>query len=178
MPGKSHPIDPIQRRGCEGKKKKKKRKKILQPFSCVFIFFLSSLRKNPAERMNYLELMVSAELFLLALVPLLKHFGIKGPSKMEQQGVGGGDFQAHGGVGVAWLKWKAVLNSGVLRSVSKCFLPLSYLLSVALGKQPQKLVAWVGLNPEMPNLEALSFELRDGAHGSLGRTLVSPWPFV
>lgn len=161
-----------------GEEKKKKRKKILQPFSCVFIFFLSSLRKNPAERMNYLELMVSAELFLLALVPLLKHFGIKGPSKMEQQGVGGGDFQAHGGVGVAWLKWKAVLNSGVLRSVSKCFLPLSYLLSVALGKQPQKLLAWVGLNPEMPNLEALSFVLRDGAHGSLGRTLVSPWPFV
>lgn len=31
--------------------------------------FPSSLRKNPAERMNYLELMVSVELFLLVFIP-------------------------------------------------------------------------------------------------------------
>lgn len=59
-------------------------KKILQPF-CIF-FFPSSLRKNPAERMNYLELMVSAKLFLLVLIP---NFELK--SVVQQ-----GDGAAHG----------------------------------------------------------------------------------
>lgn len=89
VPGKwrSHPTDPIQKRGCEGKEKgKKKREK--RSYSLSLVFFPSSLRKNPAERMNYLELMVSAELFLLASVSLLKHFGVKGPSKMGQQDMG------------------------------------------------------------------------------------------
>lgn len=42
-----------------------KKKKILQPFSPILLS--SSLRKNPAERMNYLELMVSTNHFCWSL---------------------------------------------------------------------------------------------------------------
>lgn len=44
------------------------KKKILQPFSPIFLS--SSLRKNPAERMNYLELMVSVKPFLLVFIAM------------------------------------------------------------------------------------------------------------
>ena len=74
-----------------------------------------------------------------------------------------------------------MLNSGVLRSGFQVFSPS--LLS-ALGGFRQttsndgSTAAWVGLNPEMPNLEVLSFELKDGVHRSLERALASPWPAV
>lgn len=62
------------------------------PTAFLFHFFIlsSSLRKNPAERMNYLELMVSAKPFLLVFIttPFKSEMnGLAGPRKMGQQDV-------------------------------------------------------------------------------------------
>lgn len=75
-------------------------------------FFPSSLRKNPAERMNYLELMVSAELFLLVFIPNFET-QISGPAGKWDMWV---IFQARSVMGVVCLRWKGVLISWVLRS--------------------------------------------------------------
>lgn len=71
--------------------------------SALFPVFFSSLRKNPAERMNYLELMVSVEPLLLVFIPV--HF--ETPSKWSSREVGQQDmwviffcFQAQSGTGV------------------------------------------------------------------------------
>lgn len=83
------------------------KKKILQPFS-PFFFFPSSLRKNPAERMNYLELMVSAELFLLIFIPNFET-QINGPAEKWDKWV---IFQAQRGMAVVCQRWKGVLFHG------------------------------------------------------------------
>lgn len=75
-------------------------------------FSPSSLRKNPAERMNYLELMVSAELFLLVFIPNFET-QISGPAGKWDMWV---IFQARSVMGVVCLRWKGVLNSWVLTS--------------------------------------------------------------
>lgn len=72
------------------------------------IFFPSSLRKNPAERMNYLELMVSAELFLLIFIPNFET-QINGPAgKWDKWLI----FQAQRGMAVVCQRWKGVLFHG------------------------------------------------------------------
>lgn len=105
----------------------KQKKKILQPF-CLF-FFPSSLRKNPAERMNYLELMVSAELLLLVFIPSFET-QVSGPAgKWDSTWV---IFQAWSGMGVVSEVEGCVDFMGVKVRVSSCFLPLSYLLLESL----------------------------------------------
>lgn len=63
--------------------------------------------------MNYLELMVSAELFLLVLIPNFET-QISGPAgRWDSTWV---IFQAQSGMGVVCQRWKGALISWVLRS--------------------------------------------------------------
>lgn len=83
--GEVPPDRPHMEGGGGGKKRKKERKDL------TAFFFLPppfSLRKNPAERMNYLELMVSLGPSLLAFIWYMKCVGIKGPGQMVQQDAG------------------------------------------------------------------------------------------
>lgn len=99
--------------------------------------------------MNYLELMVSAKPFLLVFIATRfksRVNGPAGPGKMGQQDVWVVFFwffffQARSGVGVVCLRRDGCSVSkvegcvdfmGVKVSVSRCFLPLSYLLLVSL----------------------------------------------
>lgn len=75
--GRSLVIDHIQRKK--------------NPTAFLSHFLSSSLRKNPAERMNYLELMVSAKPFLLVFIAVRfksQMHGPVGPRKWDNRARG------------------------------------------------------------------------------------------